>query len=108
MGMRFGPAPALANAANFTSADLGVANAWRARFRAVNGHEPPDDPIEDPLDARAAMADWDERFQRWQHAEGLRAMRESDDANTRQLADACNCRLCRPMPMPGPGRSRLG
>jgi hypothetical protein len=65
------------------------------------------EPFDDPLDARVAMADWDARFKRWQHDEGLKAMRESDDPETRRLAEHCNCLFCKPRPIPGRGREGL-
>jgi hypothetical protein len=61
--------------------------------------------LDDPLDVRAAMADWDARFMRWQHDQGLAAMRESDNPDTRALAANCNCK---PRPVPGRGRVGLG
>ena len=64
--------------------------------------------LDDPLDASAAMADGDERFARWQHDEGIKAMRQSDNPETRRLAEMCNCRFCKPLPMPGRGRVGYG
>jgi hypothetical protein len=46
------------------------------------------------LDERAAMADWDVRLMQWMHEQGLKAMRESGDAETRAIADRCNCFFC--------------